>query len=140
MELIPGLTVPDDLITIRASRGGGPGGQNVNKVSSRVEVLLDTARFVDFPADALERLLKAHRKYFSNDGVLRIVCQIHRDQTRNREEALARLGEMLAAALVRPIIRRPTRPTKGSQRRRVESKQRRSTVKRQRGGLQPGDE
>jgi ribosome-associated protein len=126
------LTLPDDLVEVRFSRAGGPGGQNVNKVSSRVELLVNLAGWTDLPPYAREKLEARERKRISREGVLRLVCQDYRDQSRNREACLEKLAELLRECLHRPIQRRPTRPSRAAKARRLEGKRRRSDVKRMR--------
>ena len=117
----------------RFSRSSGPGGQGVNTADSRVELSFDLARSPAFPPHLKER---AERRLSGRlvDGVLTVVASEHRSQLRNREAALERLAETLRAALAPdPPARRPTRPTAGSKRRRLEAKARRGAVKRLRG-------
>ncbi|MBI4861758.1 MAG: aminoacyl-tRNA hydrolase [Candidatus Riflebacteria bacterium] len=131
------LVIPDELIVVQASRSGGPGGQNVNKVSSRVELFFDLASWPDLPQDARERLRSRAGRKVSRDGVLRLVCQRSRDQQANREACLAELKELVLASLVAPRVRRATRPSRAARARRVDAKRRHSQTKRLRKG--PGD-
>ena len=125
----PGLVLPASALDIRFSRSGGPGGQNVNKVETRAEVRFDVAATALLgPADrarALERLAPRLTK----EGVLAVACDRTRHRERNLQEALERLGEVLAAALHRPKPRRATRPGRGARERRLEEKRVRSRVK-----------
>jgi ribosome-associated protein len=117
----------------RFSRSSGPGGQGVNTADSRVELSFDLARSPSFPAHLRDRALGRLAGRLV-DGVLTIVASEHRSQLRNRDAARERLAETLRAALAAdPPKRRPTRPTAGSQRRRLDAKARRSAVKRMRG-------
>jgi len=111
-----------------AVRSGGPGGQNVNKVSSAVHLRFDI-RASSLPDALKERLLSSGDQRITTDGVLVLKAQTHRSQERNRNDALARLQAIVAAAAFVPAERKATRPTRGSQRRRVESKVRRGEVK-----------
>jgi ribosome-associated protein len=131
------LVLPDRELHWRFSRASGPGGQGVNTTDSRAELSFDLARSPSVPdhlrARALVRL--EHRLV---DGVLTIVAAEHRSQLRNRDAARERLAAQLSAAVAPdPPARRPTRPTKGSQRRRLDAKTRRGRIKRLRG--QPDD-
>jgi ribosome-associated protein len=117
----------------RFSRSSGPGGQGVNTADSRVELSFDLAASPSVPEHLRER---ARRRLAGRlvDGVLTVVASEHRSQRRNRDAARERLAAMLRAALAPdPPSRRPTRPTAGSQRRRLDAKARRSAVKRLRG-------
>ncbi|PPK97467.1 ribosome-associated protein [Kineococcus xinjiangensis] len=130
LQVTRSLTVPEAELRERFSRAGGPGGQGVNTTDSRVELSFDVTGSPSLGeaarARALERL--ADRLV---DGVVTVVASEHRAQLRNREAARARMASLLAAALAPPPpSRRATRPTKGSQRRRVEAKKRRGDVKR----------
>ncbi len=111
-----------------AIRSQGAGGQNVNKVATAVHLRFDVAAS-SLPDFYKRRLLALRDKRLTKDGVIVIKSQQHRSQERNREEALARLQQMVQAVTVLPKKRRPTRPTKGSQRRRLESKTKRSQLK-----------
>ena len=130
VRVSPALTVPATELTERFSRAGGPGGQGVNTTDSRVELSFDLARSAALPEHLRERALRRLSSRLSG-GVLTVVASEHRSQLRNREAALERLRDLLAEATAPgPAKRRPTRPTRGSQRRRVEGKKRRGDVKR----------
>ena len=111
-------------------RASGPGGQHVNKVSSAVELRFDARRSPSLPEDVRSRLVQLAGQRLTQDGILIVEAQGHRSQLRNREEALAKLVELIRRASVPPVPRRPTKPTLGSKRRRLEGKTRRAQIKR----------
>jgi ribosome-associated protein len=112
----------------------GPGGQNVNKVATAVQLRFDLANSPSMSDDVKMRLARIAGRRLTNDGVIVLVAQKFRSQERNRQDALERLIQMIQEAAVPPIPRRPTKPTLGSKKRRLESKTRRGAVKQLRSG------
>jgi ribosome-associated protein len=110
-------------------RSSGPGGQNVNKLSTAVQLRFDVRRSPSLPNDVAVRLMRLAGKRLTKDGVLVIVAQNHRTQERNRADALERLVALIQQAAVRPLPRRATRPTKASKEKRLERKKVRSNIK-----------
>ena len=127
------LDIPEEELSFSASRGGGPGGQHVNKVASRVTLRFDVMNSPSLSRDQRAALLEKLGSRLTRDGVLLLSSHESRSQAANREEVVRRFAQLLREGLQRPKKRRPTRPTRGSRERRLESKKRRSGVKRGRG-------
>ena len=131
IPVTPSLTLPSAALSWEAVRASGPGGQNVNKVASKVELHLDLA-LSGIPEEAIARLRGLAR--FDAEGRVLVVSQRTRDQSRNLDDAREKLAARVRRALARPRPRRPPRPTRSSQLRRLESKRRQGDRKRDRQG------
>ena len=138
LRITPYLAIPRTELTFRTSRSGGPGGQNVNKVETRVELLFDVANSPTLTDYLREILLVELRQWLDSNGVLHLISSEYRSQYRNREAALARFYTVMVNALRPRIIRRPTRIPRSINEKRLQTKKHRGEIKRQRGGR--GDE
>jgi ribosome-associated protein len=134
LQISPTITIPDDELVERFVRSSGPGGQNVNKLSTAVELRFDARSSPSLPDDVRERLLARRDRRITLDGVVVISAQRFRTQDRNREDARQRLVELLQKALEVPKPRVASKPTRASKERRLTSKRERANVKRTRTG------
>ncbi|MBM4130923.1 aminoacyl-tRNA hydrolase [bacterium] len=127
------VTIPAGELEFTASRASGPGGQHVNTADTRVQLRWNVAASQALSEAQRQRLLAVLAPRLTEGGDLLLACATHRSQRRNRDEAAARLAELVRRALVPPRPRRPTRPTAASRLKRLEGKKRRGAVKRARG-------
>ena len=133
------IIIPEAELTESFIRASGPGGQNVNKVSSAVQLRFDVRASPSLPDDVAVRLMRLAGSRLTRDGVIVITAERFRDQFRNRTDARERLAALVAQAGVRPVKRRPTKPSSGSKERRLAGKAVRSGVKAGRGKVQGGE-
>jgi ribosome-associated protein len=133
LDITPHIVIPDDELEWKFIRASGPGGQNVNKVSSAVQLRFLLPRNTSLPVAARNRLRAMAGQKLVDDGSILIFARSERSQEQNRREALERLAALIRTALIEPKLRKKTRPTKGSQERRIETKKRRGAAKAQRG-------
>jgi ribosome-associated protein len=129
IRITPTISIDERELDERFIRASGPGGQNVNKLSSAVQLRFDVRNSPNLPDDVRARLERLAGSRLTRDGVLVLIAQRHRTQERNRADALDRLIELIQRAAVAPVPRRPTKPTRGSRERRLETKKRHSSLK-----------
>lgn len=134
-----GIAIDEREISESFVRASGPGGQNVNKVSTAVELRFDVRRSPSLPDDVRSRLERLAGRRLTGDGVLVLAANRHRTQEHNRRDARNRLIELIQRASVATAPRRPTRPTAASRKRRLEAKRRRAAVKSLRRGASTAD-
>ena len=133
IRITPNILIDEREIEEAFVRASGPGGQNVNKLASAVQLRFDVRHSPSLPPDVRERLEGLAGARLTRDGVLVIIAQRHRTQLRNRQDALDRLTDLIRRAAIAPRRRRPTKPTPASRERRIESKKRRAGIKKLRG-------
>jgi ribosome-associated protein len=131
--ITPDVAIPDEEFEWKFIRSSGPGGQNVNKVASAVQLRFLLPLNTSLPVAARNRLRRMAGQKLIDDGSILISARSERSQEQNRRDALERLAELIRAAMIEPKIRKKTRPTRASKERRIESKKRRGTTKQGRG-------
>ena len=129
IQVTPNIALDESELVESFVRSSGPGGQNVNKVSSAVQLRFDARRSPSLPNDVAIRLMKIAGKRLTKDGVIVIAAQQHRQQERNRADARERLFEMIREAAIPPVPRRATRVPKSEKKKRLAGKKRRSEIK-----------
>jgi ribosome-associated protein len=134
-ELARGVFAPPGAIRLQSARASGPGGQNVNKVNTRMELWLDLSQLTGLRESALARLRHMAGKRLTDAGLLHLSAGEHRSQEANRQTLFDRLRTMIQQARIEPKVRRKTKPTRSSQRARYDAKKRRGEVKSQRRSL-----
>jgi ribosome-associated protein len=125
--------IPEDELEFRFFRSGGPGGQNVNKVSTALQMRFDVRNSPSLTEPVKARLMKLAGSRLTLEGIIQITAVRFRTQERNKADAIERLDEMVAEASIKPVYRVPTRPTRASKERRLKGKSTRSTIKSGRG-------
>ena len=131
--ITPDVAIPDEEFEWKFIRSSGPGGQNVNKVASAVQLRFLLPNNTSLPVAARNRLRRLAGQKLIDDGTILISARSERSQEQNRRDALERLAELVRAAMVEPKIRKKTRPTRASKERRIDAKKRRGTTKQGRG-------
>ncbi|HEY5947449.1 MAG TPA: alternative ribosome rescue aminoacyl-tRNA hydrolase ArfB [Kofleriaceae bacterium] len=134
LVVTPRLTIPATELSLAFARSGGPGGQNVNKVSSKVDLRWNPTTSAALTDDDRTYLISRLANRLTSDGTLIVTSTLTRDQAKNREDAISKLTLIVRTALDRPKTRRPTKPSKSSKRRRVDDKKHRAAIKRNRRG------
>jgi ribosome-associated protein len=133
IRITPQISLNEAELTTTFVRSSGPGGQNVNKVSTAVELRFNAAASPNLSPDLKTRLARLAGSALTNDGVLIIHARRHRSQLLNRQDALERLADLIRRSAVKPKPRHATRPTAASNRRRLEQKKHRATIRKMRG-------
>jgi len=134
LRITDAISIDDAELSESFVRSSGPGGQNVNKVSSAVQLRFDVRHSPSLPNDVAVRLMRLAGKRLTKDGVIVIIAQTHRAQERNRADARERLADLIRQAAVRPVPRRATKVPRAQKKARIEGKKHRSRIKNLRGG------
>jgi ribosome-associated protein len=132
IEIVDGIFISEDELVFKVSRSSGPGGQNVNKVNTRVTLLFDLANCKSFSDEQKQRMLKRLAKRVDKAGTLRVVSQKYRTQRANRKAAIERLRQLLLEGLKKPPVRRRTKMPLAAKQKRLENKRHRSLLKQRR--------
>ena len=140
LTVTPSLSINDDEIEEQFIRSSGPGGQNVNKVETAVQIRFDAANSTAISRDVFERLRAIAGNRMTRDGVIVLTARSHRSQDRNRKDARTRLAALIARALVPPKRRKPTKPSRAAKQQRLDAKKKRSLVKKSRRQRPQGDD
>ncbi len=133
LVITPDVVIPDEELEWKFIRSSGPGGQNVNKVASAVQLRFLLPLNTSLPVAARNRLRRLAGQRLIDDGSILVRARSERSQEQNRRDALERLAELIRAAMVEPKVRKKTRPTRASKERRIDSKKRRGSTKQGRG-------
>ena len=134
IRITDSISIDENELEEQFIRASGPGGQNVNKLASAVQLRFDARHTPNLPGDVRARLERLAGRKLTLEGVIVITAQRHRSQERNRADARERLVALIRAAAVPPVPRRPTKPSRAERERRIESKKHRATIKRERRG------
>jgi ribosome-associated protein len=140
IQITETIAIDEAELTLEFIRSSGPGGQNVNKVATAVQLRFDVAQSPSLPDDVRGRLTRIAGRRMTEDGVLVITARRHRTQAANREDAITRLVTLIKKAAEKPKPRRKTKPTQTSKERRLQDKRHRSTIKRLRKDVPHDDE
>ena len=132
IEINKNITIPDEELVFSASRSSGPGGQNVNKVNTRVTVRFDVTNSSVLTDEQKQRILELLETRINRDGILRVVSQRHRTQNANRDEAVERLASLIRKSLKKKPVRKKTKKPQRAQEQRLQIKKRQSLLKEQR--------
>jgi len=135
VEIHERLTIPDDELSFEFSRSSGPGGQNVNKVSTKATLLFDVAGSPSLTGEQRSRIMNRLRTRITKTGLLRVTSQRHRSQRANREAAVEKFSELVREALRTRRPRRRTKPPRAAKERRIQEKKQRGELKRRRGAV-----